>query len=400
MIRSLVLVLSLCCLAADAPRPPLFVVHSAGGTPLKGTLKQIDDKWTVIIGDARARVDGGELISLRRADVPLPSPPAGPQAIFTNGDRLPGTAGMLAGARLSFTPSTGGEEIALPVPALAVLWLDNPGDAAQPERLRRRLLTERRARDLFWLKNGDQLQGNWLRLDGQSAVIEVDRNEVKVDRAKVALIALSNDVPRSLKPAGTYGLVVLANGARLGVASVRADDKTLALKTLFGADLKVPLDQVVALDIFQGRAVYLSDLKPKAYQYVPFLDAKEPVFSWTADTSVTGDALKLGTSTFVKGLGMHSESRLSYALDGAYRRFEAVVGLDATADPRAEVRIQVLVDGKPRPWGWDKGLTARTGPKEVRVDVSGARELTLAVEHGQLPFVQGRVAWGDARLVK
>jgi hypothetical protein len=400
MIRSSILLLCLCCIAADVPGPPVFVVHSASGNPIKGTLKQIDDKWTAIVGDARARVDGSELISLRRADVPLPAPSAGAQAIFTNGDRLPGTAGTLTGARLSFAPALGGEEMALPLAALSVLWLDNPADATHPERLRRRLLSERRTRDLLWLKNGDQLQGNLLRLDAQAAVIEVERNEVKVDRAKIAIVALSNDVPRSLKPTGSYGLVVLTNGGRISVASVQADAKTLSAKTLFGATLKVPLDQVAALDIFQGRAVYLSDLKPKAYQYVPFLDAKEPPFPWTADQSVAGDALKLGSSTFVKGLGMHSESRITYTLDGAYGRFEAVVGLDASADRRAQVRIKVLVDGKPRGWGWDKELTAQSGAKEVRVDTSGARELTLVVEHGQVPFVQGRVGWGDARLVK
>jgi hypothetical protein len=400
MIRSLMLLLGLCCIAADAPGPPVFVVHAASGNPIKGTLKQIDDKWTAIVGDSRARVDGGELISLRRADVPLPAPSAGAQALFSNGDRLPGTTGTLTGARLSFAPALGGEEMTLPLAALSVLWLDNPADATHPERLRRRLLSERRTRDLLWLKNGDQLQGNLLRLDAQSAVIEVERNEVKVDRAKIAIVALSNEVPRTLKPTGSYGLVVLTNGGRISVASVQADAKTLAAKTLFGATLKVPLDQVATLDIFQGRAVYLSDLKPKAYQYVPFLDAKEPPFSWTADQSVAGDALKLGPSTFVKGLGMHSESRIIYTLDGAYRRFDAVVGLDASADRRTQVRIKVLVDGKPRGWGWDKDLTAQTGPKEVRVDIAGARELTLVVEHGQVPFVQGRVSWGDARLVK
>lgn len=401
MARAFLLLSVFCGIAADAPRPPVFVVHSATGNPLKGSLKQIDDKWTAIIGEARARVDGGDLISIRRADVAVPAPPTGPQAILTNGDRLPGAAGTLTGARLAFMPSLGGGgEIALPVPALSVLWLDNPADAARPERLRQRLLAERRTKDLVWLKNGDQLQGSLLRLDGQTIVIEVERAETKVDRAKVAVIALNNELPRSLKPAGSYGFMVLANGGRLGVAGVQADATALTAKTLFGETLKVPLEQVVALDIFHGKAVYLSDLKPKAYQYVPFLDAKEPALSWSADRNVAGDDLRLGQSTFVKGLGMHSESRITYALDGGYRRFEALVGIDPGADPRAEVRINILVDGKPRAWGWDKELTVRTGPKDARVDVTGARELTLAVEHGQLPFVGGRVNWADARLVK
>ena len=62
------------------------------------------------------------------------------------------------------------------------------------------------------------------------------------------------------------------------------------------------------------------------------------------------------------------------------------------------MRVKVLVDGKPRDWGWDKELTGRDGVKEVRLDVVGARELTLAVEYGR--FDQGQVDWADARLVK
>src|SRR5262249_55023618 len=159
----------------------------------------------------------------------------------------------------------------------------------RPERIRQRLLAERRTKDLVWLKNGDQLQGNLLRLDGQTVVIEVDRTETKVDRAKVAVVALNNELPRSLKPAGSYALLLLANGGRLGVASVQTDGVSLTAKTLFGETLKLELGQLIAVDIFQGKAVYLSDLKPKAYQYVPFLDAKEPAFSWSADSSVAGD---------------------------------------------------------------------------------------------------------------
>jgi hypothetical protein len=122
-----------------------------------------------------------------------------------------------------------------------------------------------------------------------------------------------------------------------------------------------------------------------------------------ADGSVAGRDLRLGGSTYDKGLGMHSESRLTYTLDGGYRRFEAVVGLDEQTGRGGRVRIQVLVDGRPQALGWDKELTLADGPRAVRVDLTGARELTLVVAFrngGRGPDAQDHVNWGDARLIR
>ena len=42
----------------------------------------------------------------------------------------------------------------------------------------------------------------------------------------------------------------------------------------------------------------------------------------------------------------------------------------------------------------------RGGPLPVRVDVTGAKELTLAVEFGQGGDVEDHVNWADARLIR
>jgi hypothetical protein len=55
---------------------------------------------------------------------------------------------------------------------------------------------------------------------------------------------------------------VLANGARISLASAKADDRMLIGKALSGIAVQVPVDQIAALDILQGRAEYLSDQKP------------------------------------------------------------------------------------------------------------------------------------------
>jgi hypothetical protein len=173
--------------------------------------------------------------------------------------------------------------------------------------------------------------------------------------------------------------------------------RALVGKTLFGTPVEAPLERVAALDLRQGEAVYLSDLEPKAYEHTPFLGASWP---YARDGSVAGREIRLAGGTYDKGLGMHSESRLSYDLGGAYRRFEADVGLDERTGKRGRVRVEVLVDGKARPLGKGGELTAADGVLRVRLDVRGARELTLVVRFGRFGDVQAHVNWGDARLIR
>jgi len=385
--------------AAEPPaKPPTFIIHTAAGTPVQGTLKQIDAQGAIMLAATGApKVDFANLISLRRTDAFLPAPPAGPQAIFAGGDRLPGVAGVLTDDRLAFTtPLCSPPETTLPLAALAVLWFADPAGLDRPDLLRRRLASERRSADVVWLRNGDKMQGTLLKLGREHALLDVAGKEVQLGRDQLAVIALNNELVRAPRPAGSYALLTLSEGARLSVTNVRSDGKTLTAQTLFGLKVQVPLPRVIALDVRQGKAVYLSDLKPTAYQYTPYLPGL--TFPWVADGSAAGDDLRLGGSTYAKGLGMHSQSRLTYQLDGAYRRFEALLGLDERTGKLGRVRVRVLVDGKARDIGWDKDLTARDGGKAVRVDLTGARELTLAVEYGRLE--QGQMNWADARVVK
>jgi hypothetical protein len=380
--------------------PPAFIIHTVSGTPVKGALSSLNDKWTVILaGTPNVRVDGSDFISLRRADAMLPTPPAEPHVIFVNGDRLTGTVGDLNGEKLGFTARLGKDhEMTLPLSALSVLWIADPANVERHDLLRRRLAVEKRSHDLVWLRNGDLLQGNLLKLEADTILMEIERKDVKVERQSVAVIALNTELARALKPQGMHGCLVLTNGARLTLTTVRADARTLSGQTVFGAKIETPLDQVAALDQREGRAVYLSDLKPAAYQYTPFLPGL--VFPLMNDANVLGDELRLGGGCYLKGLGMHSPSRVSYALGGAYRRFEAVVGLDDRTGQQGSARVRVLLDGKPADLGPDQELTARTGPRTIQVNVMGVKELTLIVESGRFPFVQGQVNWGDARLVK
>jgi hypothetical protein len=248
------------------------------------------------------------------------------------------------------------------------------------------------------LRNRDQVEGTLTNLDAQTVRLRgLDRKEIRLERGKVAAIILSNDLSRSLRPRGPYARAVLSNGSRISLASCKSEAARLVGKTLFGGSVSLPLDQIIALDIYQGRAIYLSDLKPRKYEFVPYLDISWP---YQPDRSVAGNPLKLVTGVFDKGLGLHSQARLTYDLGGGYQWFEATVGLDEATGRLGSAGIQVLVDGKPQDLGTTEDLTYAAPLRYIRLKVAGAKELTLVVTFGRQGDVQDHVDWVDARVIK
>lgn len=392
-------------------RPPLaqnttFRLDSAGPAPLTGPLQRIEPDWSVTLGgNAPGRVAGADFIALRRTDMPRPGWPPEPQAVFVNGDRLPGRLVAIAGDKVRFAVRLAEreppQELLIPTTALDAIWL-GPPPARESGALPSAWPPEVRPQDQVLLRNRDILRGTLRSADAAKRAIILAGPDLSADLGQVTAIAFSTRLARSLRPRGPYGRLVLRNGARLSLLSAQADAAALTGKTLFGAAVTVPTSQIVALDLFQGKAVYLSDLRPRRYEFTPYLGVRWPFVN---DGSVTGGELRLAGNTFDKGLGLHSQCWIAYSLAGRYRRFEALVGIDersgrSPSGPGGSVRIQVLVDGKAADLGPDRELTADDEPRPIRVDVTGAKELTLVVKFGAGGDVLDHVDWCDARLVK
>jgi len=389
------------------PAGPLFIVQTVDGKTPSGWLRQLGPDWTLMLqsGTENVTVPGKAFLSLRRHGQPLPPFPEDGHLILANGDRIPMDRPRLVGEKLLFrNPDLGGgEEVAVPLAALVVLWLEPPLKADHPEMFRRRLVAGQRPRDLVVLTNGDSLSGSLENLDGNRIEVEADNKKVRIDLKQAAAIALNTELADQLRPKGLYARVVLTGtartqGARIALASASCrDGRTLEGVTLFGAKLSVPLERVAELVLLQGHTVYLSDLKPARYEALSYLDLTWPL---VADGSVAGNDLRLGASTYDKGLGMHAPCRVTYNLAGGYRRFEALVGLDARTGREGRARIRLLADGQPVGPDPQRELTGRDEPLAVRVDVTGVKELVLEANLGRRGDVQAHVNWADARLVR
>jgi hypothetical protein len=376
---------------------PRFSALTASDDHLSGVLLEIDEGWSIKLGDpANKQIAGSELVELRRAGARLPAYPAGMQAILANGDRIAATSLKLNGETLRMRVA--GQDMDVPLSGVTVLWFAAPEGADHPEIVRRRLAKTGRKSDLVLLRNGDKLDGFLGALDEEKIDIDAGKKPVSVRRANAAAVAFNKELANAARPRGLYGKVVLGDGTRLSLLSAQCQDgKTLKGKTAFGAPVQLALSDIVALYPYQGAVTYLSDLKPKSYQHTPYLGVRWPL---AEDASVAGRDLSIGGDTYDKGLGMHSEARVTYDVPPGQRYFDALVGLNDHTGRSGSVGIKVLVDSKLQNIGGDRDVTWSSGPLPIRVGIADAKELTLIVEFGKRGDVGDHVDWANARFVK
>ncbi len=392
------------CRAGEA----VFAARTVAGKQFEGPLARLDSDWALEVGTrVRRKVAAGELVELRQVGVKLPPLPADEHLVLAGGDCLPFRSLRLTDEKvfIRHPDLEGGKEVSLPLSSVVLIWRLGPDHVVTPEKWRRQLQRARRSRDQVVLRNGDTIEGTLEAITaGGEVAVEAGKKTIKAKWGQVAAIALSSELTdRPRPPAGLVGRLVLTTteespGGRLTLTAPRLTGGELRGKTSFGAILRVPLERIALLELAGGKVVPLSELKPSKYDYFPYLGGEK--WSWSSDCNVLGRDLRVGGSSHDRGVGTHGHCRLTYSLGGAYRRFEALVGLDDRDGRDGKVRIKVEVDGKAVDLGKKELLSRAAGTWQVVVPLEGAKELTLVVENGDDGPVQAVVNWVRARLVK
>ena len=386
--------------AAEKEDGPHFRVVTVAG-PITGATVSGVDKFRLDVKSDRPRsLDAEEWIELRRDDLPLPAMPAAPFVILSGGDRLPIARPAeirLDDERLRFAPAAPiepatGAEMTVPQAGLAALCFTLPMGVDDFDRI-----PQAAKGDVVVLRNGDRLQGSLKRLAAGAVTLTQGEKSTTIPFERLAAILFDPELQARTRPRTPFVQAVLVGGARLRLKTLSLEATGQLVGTLpVGGSVRFPLDQLVDMQVRNGAAVYLDELKPASVEETPFLDTTWPSPSARGRT-LLGDPLKLGGDVYDSGFAAHSRTRLRYALDGKYKSFEAIVGVDSKAGPRAAVRIGVEVDGK------SVVLQAcKTGDPAhpIRVDVSGAKSLTLVTDFGPLGDVQGHAIWAEPRLVR
>lgn len=109
-----------------------------------------------------------------------------------------------------------------------------------------------------------------------------------------------------------------------------------------------------------------------------------------------GRTLSIDGVSYIKGLGAHADSVITYTLAGQYARFLADVGIDGEETAHGAADFQVVADGRVI---YDSGvLTFGSPAQHVALDVTGVNQLSLVANSGGDTIDYDHADWADARL--
>ena len=178
-------------------------------------------------------------------------------------------------------------------------------------------------------------------------------------------------------------------------AKVQMIGQNLKVTTVTGAVLEMPMAAVVRLDFTNDKIAYLSDMTPAALVYRSPTGRNDPP---RMDMNLDGKGpLQVKGEVFSKGLAIHAYTELTYNLDGKYKKFEAVIGMDDVVGGDGQPRVRIEGDGRE--------LFGQTiGRKDERhaldLNVGGVKQLRVIVSSGKPFGFEAHVDLANAKLSK
>lgn len=290
-------------------------------------------------------------------------------------------------------------KLGMPLGAIAGVLVHPPADETRRDDLSKRIREASGDHDRLILDNGDELTGALESLKDESISIQTATGVVSVELGKLTAIVFNPaiaDKPKLNDPYFVFGFI---DGSRLIAPTISTSAKELTLTTASGK-FKASLEVVAAIQTFSDRVVYLSDRTESNFKHVPFLQLTWP---FQKDVNVLGRPLRVDGKLYLKGLGMHTASRVAYKLDGDYRQFQAELAIDDSADLRGSAICSVFIDdgsGKWLPKYTSPILRGGDAPVSIRIDLAGVKAISLLADFADHGDELDHVDWLNARLVK
>jgi hypothetical protein len=167
------------------------------------------------------------------------------------------------------------------------------------------------------------------------------------------------------------------------VSSAEGTPTGFTVTTPAGAKIEYTPTLVLSMDYSRGKRDYLSAMTPtKVEEKVAAAANAESDLHFRTDRSLYDGPLELNNTTYDKGLALHAHSELVYDLNGAYREFHAVVGLDREGQFGRTVLVRIEADGvEVAKLTFTRGDKDKSAPVVVTRNIKDAKKLHVIVTH-------------------
>jgi hypothetical protein len=402
------LALLLCAAAARAAEGTGVKVEmrTLKGEVIRGELVGVTAAEVVVATpDGKTAVPTPQVLSV---DLEQPEKPLPPEK-FLDVELVDGTmfhcaACVLKGKEAALTLATG-QELKLPLLKIGNLVRD----AQDPKRRKawNQQLGRKKAGDVLAKLNDGALafyEGTLGAVsdDGKTIKLTVEdlgTREVVLDTVQGLIFerAVDPNMPLPIcKLIDAFGTVVM-------VQEIELKNGEAAVTTPAGVKTTYPLKLVQRFDYNRDKLKFLSEMEPSLEK----IESEEPFQggSILKDVNLKGEPIRLGETTYQRGLVLHAVAEVVYDLRGDYREFKAVVGLDKSLlDPKTErttVKVEIETDGRVR-YSKTFSLKDKTAFEGVTFGLKDAQKLRIVVTPGddQISSYHLHVALADAKVTK
>lgn len=237
----------------------------------------------------------------------------------------------------------------------------------------------------------DSVTGLVNKLTETEISLEIDGSIRNLPRERVYGVVVALAAPEVRLPRCTFQL---RDGNVIGGDLVALQGNKAQIQIAGNSQISLPWDAVQRVIVRSSRVLYLSDLKPSAVKQQTFVTLPRP---WQRDRSVTGKPLTIGETTFEKGIGVQSQSSLTFDIPEGFEELAATVGIDADANGKGDCVYEILLDGQRV---FTERIRGGEDPKPLKIPLAAAKQVTLVVLPGVDLDLADHADWADIRLIK
>jgi hypothetical protein len=253
-------------------------------------------------------------------------------------------------------------------------------------------LEAERREDTVLMANGDRVSGIVSSIDSGKVVMAETGATVAIAAVSHILFAAPAQKKR---PAARAFRVKLTDGSTFSAPGVRLEGERLTLLLEGQGKRDLSLAAVTVIEQTNGPVAWLSAIAADRAEHIPFLDESFPP---RMDRTVEDKPIRLGKTTFARGIGVHSHTVLEWELDGGFEALRTQYAIDEGRNEKADVTVRIKLDGKTV--HERENFRAGVLSDVVMIPLAGARRLTLEAAYGGGIHTQGRLNWIEPALLR
>ena len=382
--------LATCLLAAN----PQVQVQTFSGESFQGQLAELTaDKVVVETADGKKSLSMDDLLQISCLSQPVATLVDAVEVTLVDGSVVLCKDYQVADGKASLIPFSG-EAIKLPNADVARVRFQPLNEMLEPQW--ERILERKLASDVLVVRRDqsiDHIEGVF-----GNVAERIDFNPgdgvIAVKREKA--FAMLYFLPGGRTFPASRCLVTDTTGAKWKAAELLLADGGLQVKTSAGFSFTLPTDKISRLDFSQGKVQFLANLTPLSLKATPFLGYMPEM---QKDRALDGGPLSLEGKTYLRGIAMHSRTQVVYRLNGEFRRFQTVLGIDDSVGSNGHVDVTIKGDDRVLFSGI---LTGRDNPRArpLDLDITGLRRLEIFVDYGRNRDEADHVDFCEARIIK